>query len=569
MDGWKRLLIVVYMICCLPFFCLSATFTVKAGGGGNYTTIQACSTAMAAGDTCTVFAGTYAENVTVPAGTVGNYKTITVNGADIVTVQAFVLNSHTKLVGNCTAPAAINTCGFNIQNTASPSAAACVGMPDAATDIYITNNVMYACGNSAMISVPYPESVSYIYIQGNTLSYACVTQAQAGGANKECTSIGLEGNHILVEGNDLSHYTLGIGAVVSQGVYRKNTFHDQFETEAGGNAHTDIWFSEPGVSTFPVEYNLIEGNAQYNAVGANAKGVLSQGETCGGVCFNLINRFNTFNRLGSGNVTNDTTWTNVKLYNNTEADTGADQAFSCGNPPITDNSTAVGGQATSGTAVFNNLYYFNNSAATSGCFNAYSCSTSSGSTCVQGHNLVYCAGGCGTVYGHLYQTGTFLSEPGNISANPLFVTYVSPGSTSNNYSLQAGSPALNAGTFLTTVASGDSGSGTSLVVNDASYFQDSFGLSAVGVQADCISITTVGNHVCITAVNYSTNTLTMASGFSRSSGDSVWLYSDSSGTVQLVGSAPNIGAKMQAGAPSTSGSSLPANTSLVGPGTIR
>jgi hypothetical protein len=43
----------------------ATTYAVKAGGGGNFTTIQACATAMAAGDTCTVFAGTYNENVTV------------------------------------------------------------------------------------------------------------------------------------------------------------------------------------------------------------------------------------------------------------------------------------------------------------------------------------------------------------------------------------------------------------------------------------------------------------------------------------------------------------------------
>ena len=43
--------------------------------------------AMSAGDTCTVYAGTYHENVTVPAGTAGNYKTITVNGSDVVNVS--------------------------------------------------------------------------------------------------------------------------------------------------------------------------------------------------------------------------------------------------------------------------------------------------------------------------------------------------------------------------------------------------------------------------------------------------------------------------------------------------
>jgi hypothetical protein len=137
----------------------------------------------------------------------------------------------------------------------------------------------------------------------------------------------------------------------------------------------------------------------------------------------------------------------------------------------------------------------------------------------------------------------------------MFVNYISPGNPSNDYNLQAGSPAIAAGTYLTTVASGDTGSGTSLVVNDASYFQDGYGLSNANstVSPDCIAITTVSNHVCITAVNYSTNTLTMASGFSRSPGDSIWLYSKSDGVQVLTGSASDMGAY-----PSGSGNNPPA-----------
>ncbi len=83
-------------------------------------------------------------------------------------------------------------------------------------------------------------------------------------------------------------------------------------------------------------------------------------------------------------------------------------------------------------------------------------------------------------------------------------------------------------------------------MNDASFFQDGLGLNAVGVEADCIAVTTVTRTVCVTAVNYSTNTITLASGIARSSGDKVWLYSDSSGNRQLYGAAPNMGAMQQA-----------------------
>src|SRR5258708_21839052 len=126
-------------ICCVLLLAVSASganLTVKSGGGGNFATIQACATAMSPGDTCTVYAGTYNENVTVPAGTAGNYKTITVNGSDVVTVNGFTLNSHTKLIGNCTAPAAARSCGFTITTPSAPKSGACVGWTSSITDFY-------------------------------------------------------------------------------------------------------------------------------------------------------------------------------------------------------------------------------------------------------------------------------------------------------------------------------------------------------------------------------------------------------------------------------------------------
>src|SRR6267378_1838375 len=117
--------LVMQTVCCVLLLAVSASganLTVKSGGGGNYTTIQACATAMAAGDTCTVFAGTYNEVVTIVAGTVGNYKTLTVNSGDAVNVYGFVINSHTKVDG------------FNITRPSAPASNNCVDVASNATD---------------------------------------------------------------------------------------------------------------------------------------------------------------------------------------------------------------------------------------------------------------------------------------------------------------------------------------------------------------------------------------------------------------------------------------------------
>jgi hypothetical protein len=119
----------------------------------------------------------------------------------------------------------------------------------------------------------------------------------------------------------------------------------------------------------------------------------------------------------------------------------------------------------------------------------------------------------------------------------MFVNYAN-----NNFALLPGSPAVAAGTYLTTVANSDSGSGTSLLVNDAGFFQDGSGIP--GVNSDCIAVKAVASHVCITAVNYQTKTLTLTGSITRSAGDPVWLYSDSTGRTVLIGIAPSIGATL-------------------------
>jgi len=62
-----------------------------------------------------------------------------------------------------------------------------------------------------------------------------------------------------------------------------------------------------------------------------------------------------------------------------------------------------------------------------------------------------------------------------------------------------------------------------------------------GVPADWIRIV-ASTAVQISAINYSTNTITLASPATWASGAPIYLYKDSDGTTVLNGANPNVGA---------------------------
>ena len=119
-----------------------------------------------------------------------------------------------------------------------------------------------------------------------------------------------------------------------------------------------------------------------------------------------------------------------------------------------------------------------------------------------------------------------------------------------NLSLQSSSGAIDAGTYLTQ-ANGAGSTSTTLVVDDALYFQDgTWGSSLSNIQADFIAIGLVGNTAQINSINYSTNVITLASPMTWSDNANIWLFKDSSGNIVLYSSAPDIGAHEFPGVPS-------------------
>ena len=108
----------------------------------------------------------------------------------------------------------------------------------------------------------------------------------------------------------------------------------------------------------------------------------------------------------------------------------------------------------------------------------------------------------------------------------------------HDFHLASGSPAIDAGTFLTTTTS--AGSNTNLIpVVDAGYFTDGFG----AVQGDTVQIGT--NVVQITAVDYTNNRLTVTPSIGWTNGASV--------SLPYSGSKPDMGAFEYTGAAAPGG----------------
>ncbi|HDZ00133.1 MAG TPA: hypothetical protein ENH52_01530 [Nitrospirae bacterium] len=151
---------------------------------------------------------------------------------------------------------------------------------------------------------------------------------------------------------------------------------------------------------------------------------------------------------------------------------------------------------------------------------------------------IYCKTNC-------QSNNTFTDNWVTADGDPLFVnTDVSdPTSTTlPDLRVKPGSGVINKGVNLTQ-ANNSGTSSTTLIVDDALYFQDgSRGSSLSNIQADWIAIGTVSNTVQISSIDYSTNTITLASPMTWSDNANIWLYKDSAGNIVLWGSAPDIGA---------------------------
>lgn len=500
--------------CALPLFLYysltelnGAVFAVNAGGGGNFTTIQACANAAAPGDSCIVYAGKYDEIVVVPtSGAPSLPITFQAASGEAVQVRGFTLTGRRHIVIG--GPA--KSTGFDITGGSSLVTLNFVEY------VTIQGNYIHH-GGVACIRFGFNTTSRYVIIQGNTIEWC------GDPPSNPADAIQLRGDHILVQDNLIAHVSDFITAYgVSDLVIRRNTFGPMSDRDFPGTSnplHVDGLYAAC-LSSRPSDRILVESNTMSEIDVVDSHFTLFENDNSS-LCGNtVITRYNVVTRVGGPHaaISQRNGYANAKFYNNTFAHTGLRLK----------GKTIINFQRSPNGAVINNLFYYSTDDGASG----YGLDADSLPGFLGQHNLAFNT--CGT---NCKWSSPIASELGGIrNQDPLFVS-------SSDYRLQTNSPARRAGTHLTTVSPADFGSGTSLIAEDAAFFQDGSGI----VDADWIRIGD-GTPVQIESIDHRTNTIVLKAPTERAVNAPIYLYKDSSARTVLLGSQPDIGAYQHVGA---------------------
>ena len=490
------------------------TYTIKAQGGGDYSTIQDCADKATAGDTCEVYAGVYNETVSPKSGAAGKPVTFAVNPGDCVTVKGFSLGGADYVtIGTPNSPPCAKD-GFRFSGFEITGGQITWRKIN---NVVIQNNYVH---NTSGVCMKGPGSnfffgaSTYVYVLNNVFAVCGSIGADLAGGMQ------IEGNHWLIDGNTISHVEDGIYLYGAYMVVRNNTFGPLLASDYTTQHPDAVESTCTHNRDYPLQHLLYEGNTVINWGAANAHALLLRDPQSCGQNSNVI-RFSQFLNLGSNWIANDSNSTGELIYNNSVQNTQAAAKDK-------DYSDLVFTHGDTGANVINNVIAdTGRSYASNYCI--YVDSTSSAGF-VEHHNLCF-----SSTWGGAWQApfdGHDYSKSDILGKDPRFVN------PKADLHLQERSPAIGKGGPLT-AATGAGTSSTTLAVANAGFFSDGYGLA--GVQADWIRVGADAT-VQISAVNYSTNTLTLATPVSWPSGAPIYLYKNSKGSVVLNGANPDIGA---------------------------
>ena len=480
-------LLILLNVILLGFRAEATSYAVKAGGGGNYTSISACAAAAVAGDSCIVYAGSYGGWTQPTSGSAGKPITFTANPGDTVKITSGVTLSGRSYIDidHFTFTAGITGDGSTSHNVIDHNTFSGVtafhindGLGSNGSDNVFSNNTI------TFTSIATNAMGLYVYGDRNRFENNTIS-----GGGGDCFDIG--GKNVVV---------------------RNNYCHDENGSTTG--EHIDFVQVIGGGTTPTLSFSLVEGNKVKNNVNQAHFIIIRTGS--GPVADTNIVRYNYAQNLDSSGGNFGGVGDNVPnnwFYNNTIA---LEQQAG-------ENGDGASWQNAPNGFSLNNIYYKSEA-------NSWSpvIGNSFGS-----HDLAFNPGYSGSWNASYSSEATYNTLK---NQDPLFANYPT------DDSLQSGSPAKGAGVALTTVAAGDSGSGTSLVVTNAHGFQPGW----AGTQGDWIRIGASAT-AQITAINYLTNTITLASAIGRNAGNPVYLYKDSNGNVVLNGANPDIGAHIDSG----------------------
>lgn len=469
-------------------------------------TLAKANTTLVAGDTVYILAGTYTSYINPSnSGTSSNRITYRNYGTDVVTISG--------------ANYAVYLNGMDYITVQGINATLC------ARFLYLINGANYNIIAYCNFDQQNPPGWDVSVINGSSqYNWIHHSQFSKGG---ECTAGGSDDGSVLdigIEGNssDRTWYNLFENNVFFHGGHHVVGLHTGYNTFRNNYLHNEAWSRSRGNRNLYMNgidavtgHNIIEGNRfGYAARPCDdyTVGNVSMSTAYNLFRYNILYHHNAYG-IGTYSYSGYSNGAYNRIYNNTIFNSGYN-IYPSYDKGSEDTAITFVASNNTGNVLKNNLYYSNYQ-----------------------------------LYTGYIANQTYANEfNGDTRGDPKFVNASTTppddktDSTLPNLDLQPGSPAIDAGGALTTVAVADTGSGTSLIVSDARYFQDGTYAPSGTVQADRIAVGKVGNVVQISSINYSTNTITLANSISRNNNDPVWLYKKSDGALVLYGSAPDAGA---------------------------
>jgi hypothetical protein len=449
----------------------------NAGTATNtaWLTIQKAEDTMVAGDSVTVWPGTYDERIAVSAsGTVASQIRYVGLGGDGAT-NGVICRGFDVSASN------IELIGFEITHTASTWSRA-VSFSGVTSNTLIAANYIHNTYNEggAIRAIGSSATNTYVTVRGNTFYHLGFVSGVFEAGNSMAVQTEEWHHHWLVEYNIIQRAGDFVDMDSHNSVIRNNWIHDYSDSywTGGGAGHADT-FQPFSISNQVYESNMAGDNRELNSHYLQIR----QNDTHG---TNLLFRGNIGYNFGSY-IAQLSGADRLRLYNNTFYD----MSNVSGDTPVGFDEEATGGPAIDGLFL-NNIIH-----------------TSGGSVLV-----TFCATCAAEVGTNLSYNAPTTGGGVTITSDPLFTD-----ASAKQFWLGASSPAIGNGRALMRVAEAD-GSGTDFDVTQAKDLTDGFGI----VQADWL---VVDGNSAVQIVSISGSNLTVSSSITWTNGAGVYWGLDS------------------------------------------